>query len=91
MTSDIALEQAFAVIAAHRAGPEGRCLGCLAERGDLIDAPCRISREALAVIETHGVRHWDTPETGLPQVRAGALRRGHLSGPPEQGHLSRGT
>jgi hypothetical protein len=75
---DTTLEQAFATIAAHQPDPDGRCQVCAADPDIFVISPCVISREALAVIETHGVRHWDTPESPLPQLRDGMPRRGHL-------------
>ncbi|MDT5027788.1 MAG: hypothetical protein QOE61_4214 [Micromonosporaceae bacterium] len=70
MATDTTLEQAFAALAAHRPGADGNCLGC--QPDEFTPSPCVASREALAVIETHGVQHWDTP------ARDGVPGRGHL-------------
>ena len=59
MIPDTVLEQAFAALAGHQPGPDGHCLACLADGAGPVQSPCGASREALAVVETHGVRHWD--------------------------------
>jgi hypothetical protein len=70
---DNALEQAFAAIAAHRPDADGTCLGCLAagtraQPTGPAAGTCIIAREALIVVETHGVRQWDRPVRRSPAI-----------------------
>jgi hypothetical protein len=71
MFRETLLEQAFTTIATHRPATDGTCRGCRADptAGTAL-APCRASREALAIVETHGVRQWDRPTSlsRLPSV-----------------------
>lgn len=53
------LDDAFAVLVLHVAGPDGRCVGCRDEWSELAGAPCQAVRRALSVVETHGVVDWD--------------------------------
>ncbi|MDT5026260.1 MAG: hypothetical protein QOE61_2686 [Micromonosporaceae bacterium] len=54
----MAMDVAFAVLALHRAGPEGWCVGCVDMWARLAPGRCPTAMQALLAIETGGVR-WD--------------------------------
>jgi hypothetical protein len=53
------LDDAYAVLAIHTAGPDGLCLGCATGWGRSEPSPCSVARIFLSVVETHGVQVWD--------------------------------
>ena len=53
------LDEAYAVLAIHVAGPDGMCVGCGEAWDRPVRAPCWAARLWLSVVETHGVLCWD--------------------------------
>jgi hypothetical protein len=56
--TDSAIDGAFDQLVDH-VDIDGWCEGCLREYGGLTPSPCRASRDALLVVETHGVVDWN--------------------------------
>jgi hypothetical protein len=55
---DAGLDDAYSAVVVHVAGPDGWCVGC-ADLGRFALAPCQVGRNALVMLETHGVAVWD--------------------------------
>ncbi|MDT5024370.1 MAG: hypothetical protein QOE61_796 [Micromonosporaceae bacterium] len=66
------LNDAHSMAAVHVPGADGWCVGC-ADLGRYALAPCPAARQALSLVETHGVAVWDArPAGGAGGERGGA-------------------
>jgi hypothetical protein len=66
------LDSAHSMVVVHVPGADGWCVGC-ADLGRYALAPCPAARQALSLVETHGVAVWDArPSACVDGERGGA-------------------
>ena len=66
------LDSAHSMVVVHIPGADGWCV-CCADLGRYARAPCPAARQALSLVETHGVAVWDArPAASVDGDRGGA-------------------